>query len=221
VKIEKEIIAQLEMIYRIMIQKSFSIEQNHHAVKNGLINWTNCRNISFALRNQPYEEIYEECVKEKAYNFMLIDGALIQMMYNVENNELIKHRLAYYPKPNSERFIDSPDDFEEIHFGTDMFTDIDEKRAVVFPIRIDFDLDKSKFVNCEHSFVHLTLGNHNECRIPVSKPISPNKFISFILMSFYLSKFKEEKLTLKDFECLIPFQYLITKEEATMVHINH
>ena len=219
--IEKAIQSQLTSIYRILIQHSFSIYQNHHSVKNGIITWSNYKNISFTLKNQPYSDIYNECVKEGSYNFMLIDGALLQLMYQVDRGNLIKHRLAYYPKPNSERFIDSPQDYEDLHFGTENFTEIQEKSSVIFPIRLDFDSDPQKLIEFEHSYVHLTLGNHTDCRIPVSKPVTPNKFISFILMSFYMSKFKQEKLTLKDFNCSIPFDLLISQKETSMVHINH
>ena len=46
------------------------------------------------VRNQ--DEIYEDLARERAYNVRMIDGALIQMMYEFVEARLRRHRLAFF-----------------------------------------------------------------------------------------------------------------------------
>jgi len=87
-------------------------------------------------------------------------------MYECDRNNILKHRLAFYPNPNVERFQDDPENFESNYFGNDLFSEIYEKRAIVFPIRFDFDIDIKKYIEHDHSYSHMTLGNYTNCRIP-------------------------------------------------------
>jgi hypothetical protein len=141
-------------------------------------------------------------------------------MYYVSGNILERQRLAFYPNPNVERFQDNPDEYEELYFGNTLFTNISEKKVVVFPVRFDFDKDITKFVEFDHSYSHLTLGNYQNCRIPVSGPISPNRFMLFVLRNFYFDKFIE-CFDNSDFRCDLAFDNLLTKDERTLIHINY
>ncbi|NOW96586.1 DUF2290 domain-containing protein [Mucilaginibacter sp. SG564] len=188
--------------------------------KNQAIVWDNYKNISFTLKNQSYIDLYNECIKEKAYNFILLDGAIIQLMYEFERGLLIKHRLAYYPSPNKEKFLDSPDDYDDLHFGDELFSDILNGKSISFPIRFDFDTDEKKYVKNDHTYIHMTLGNFQNCRIPVSKPLSPNKFISFILRSFYFERFIKYH-TIDDFNCTYEEKSYLDLDESKSIHISH
>lgn len=199
---------------------SFQVDYNFVSTKHGEIVWEGYKDISSALRNRPYEEIYSECLKEGAYNLKLIDGALVQMMYVCNGKGISKHRLAFYPNPDVERFQDNPEAFEEAHFGNDLFSEIYEKKAVIFPVRFDYDSDEKRYVEHDHTYSHLTLGNYRNCRIPVSKPITPNKFILFILRNFYFDKFKEH-YTNEDFPCDLKMESLLSEDEAKQIHLNY
>ena len=219
-KVNKYITKQIKNITTSLIGTSFLIEHNHVSDKNGVITWEGFRDISFSLKNVSYDEIYFESLKERAFNFKLIDGALIQLMYECDDKEIIKHRLTFYPKPNIERFQDNPQGFEETHFGNKLFSDIYNRKVIAFPIRFDFDLDESKYVEHDHSFSHLTLGNYKNCRIPVSKPVTPCKFILFILRSFYFDRFKVF-YTNDSFKCDLSMDSLLTKDETEHLHLSH
>jgi len=43
-------------------------------------------------------------------------------------------------------------------------------------------------VEVTHSKSHLTLGDAKDCRIPVSAPLTPYRFLDFILRNFYQTK---------------------------------
>ena len=219
-KVSKYIAKQIKSITSSFIETSFQIEFNYVSDKNGVIRWEGFKNISFTLKNLSYDELYSECLKERAFNLKLIDGALIQFKYECNKNEIIRHRLTFYPNPNIERFQDDPEGFEDTHFGNRLFSEIYDRKVIVFPIRFDFDMDKSKYIEHDHSFSHLTLGNYKNCRIPVAKPFTPNKFILFILRSFYFDRFKEY-YTNDSFKCSLNMDSLLTEEETKHLHLSY
>ncbi|MBP2833810.1 DUF2290 domain-containing protein [Aquimarina sp. U1-2] len=210
---------QLRNINKSLIETSFQIDYNFVSNKSGEIVWSGYKDISSALKNLSYEEIYRECIKERAFNFKLIDGALLQFMYSCKRDSILKHRLAFYPNPDVERFQDNPSDFEEVHFGKELFAEIYEKKALIFPVRFDFDIDEKKYVEHDHCYSHLTLGNYKNCRIPVSKPITPFKFVRFILKSFYFNRYKEF-YNEKDFVCDIRLESLLSENEAKQIYLS-
>lgn len=173
--------------------------------------------ISFVLKSESYENIYNECLKRRAYNFCLIDGSLIQMMYRLDKRakNIIAHRLAYLPNPNIELFSNN-DNFEEDYYDSlDLFSEFIDKSSQPIPIRFDYDDSQEIYKECFHTYSHLTLGNYKDCRIPVSTPISPYKFIDFILRNFYSKKYI-------DFfeQCDLKFDNLLSENEKKILHIN-
>jgi len=56
-------------------------------------------NMSVALKNVSYRDVYDELERTKTYNLRMLDGALIQMMYRFNNEEIEAHRLAFFPSP--------------------------------------------------------------------------------------------------------------------------
>ena len=216
----KSLIKQIDNLISILIQTGFSVSHNFTSEKNGNITWSDFKDISFVLKNQPYEEIYYECIKERAFNIMLIDGALLQLMYKCDDTNVVAHRLAFLPNPNIERFQDNPEEYEDLYLNSQLFADVIEKKVVSFPLRFDFDCDPQKYISCDHSYCHMTLGNYKNCRIPCAKPLSPIKFIHFILKSFYYDKYVE-RLTHKDFECDLVFDSLLDADEQKIIHVSH
>lgn len=170
--------------------------------------------ISFALRNKPYREIYDELLKTKSYNFKLIDGAIVQLMYKFEGNQLKNHRLAFFPSPYLEKYQNNP----ELYENDEIYADVIRKDVVPFPIRFDFDSRAEVVVDVEHPQSHLTLGQYLNCRIPVSAPLTPSLFILFILRNFYntaFAKFSEKITSFNDF-----FEQTITVKERNLIHIQ-
>jgi len=217
--LHKILVKQISSITEQLIISSFSIRENYVAHSEGDIYWSGYKNIAFTLKKQPYDVIYEQCIKEKAYNFILLDNALIQMMYRIVDNQIVSHRLAYLPHPNFLNYQDSPEDFEELFYGNELFTDIIEKRVLTVPIRFDFDVDNLKHVEFDHAKSHITLGNYKNCRIPATKPITPNRFMLFVLRSFYFDRFIEY-YTNRDFRCNIAFEDCITDNERELLYVS-
>ena len=173
------------------------------------------RNFSHALRNIPYHEVYSELDRTGIYNAKMLDGALIHLMYLFQNNEVKAHRLAFYPSPSLEEFQNNPD----IYLEDEIYADVIMKNIVPFPIRFDFDSREEVVVDVDHPHSHLTLGQYQNCRIPVSSPLTPFLFIEFLLRNFYNTAYQKyhDKITaFKDHS----FEATITPREKNMIHIK-
>ena len=169
-------------------------------------------NFSKILRNIPYTEMYEEIKREQDYNIALADGALIQLQYVFEGEEVIKHRLAFLPSPDLTAYQNDP----EIYESDVIFAEVVAKNVVTTPIRFDFDRDS--FVADEHPMAHCTIGQYKNCRIPVSSAVSPYRFFEFILGSFYNTAYRDFGAILGTSGILHPST--ITRNEQQKIHIN-
>ena len=108
------------------------------------------------------------------------DGALIQMMYRYSQNALQSHRLAFFPSPYLEEFQNNPD----IYLQDDVYADIVARNIVPFPLRFDYTRNQPT-ERIGHPKAHLTLGQYQNCRIPITAPMTPSWFADFILRNFY------------------------------------
>ena len=172
------------------------------------------KNISLVLKNIHYYEIYTELDRTNMYNFRMLDGAIIQMMYCFKDNSVETYRLAFFPSPSLEEFQNNP----EVYIDDEIYAEVVMKNIVPFPLRFDFDSRKGVATDVEHPASHLTLGQYKNCRIPVSAPITPYQFIDFILRNFYNTAFIKYSQNISYFrEC---FSDSITDTEKGLLHLR-
>ncbi len=175
------------------------------------VTWSGAEHISVSLANVDYFEIHRELSDKRSYTAKLIDGALLQMMYLFEEENLIKHRLAYFPSPSLRPFLEEP----ETYLRDEVFVEIVSRRIIPFPIRFDFDIAAAQ--NMAHPICHLTLGDIENCRIPVSAPLTPRWFVEFVIRNFYhVANFRFADF-LPNHRCKL--NQTITIEEAQMIHL--
>ncbi len=205
---------QMEKITTDLIECSLSIDQQFPSIRTERgrtrVDFGKA-DLSIALKNVEYIDIYNELSESKSYNLKFIDGALVQLMYKFKGSSLQSHRLAFFPSPYLEEYQNNPEIYEE----DEIYADIIKKSIVPFPIRFDFDFREEVFVEVSHPKSHLTFGQYQNCRIPVSAPLTPYVFIIFLLQNFYntafikfsskISKFNDTFLnTITDLEQQIP-----------------
>ena len=65
-----------------------------------------------------------------------------------------------------------------------LYGDILNKSVLPVIIRADYNRDPEES-ELHHPYSHITLGGYKNCRIPVDRPISPMKFVKFIMEHFY------------------------------------
>ncbi len=202
-----------------LIELGLCNEQNYPNMKTVCggskeIAFSNITDLSISLRNIAYGDIYSELEKAKNYNVKMVDGALIQMMYRFDGNDISLHRLAFFPSPELEDFQTDP----EIYERDEIYADILKKNVVPFPIRFDFNNSDDLHVNVDHAKSHLTLGQYQNCRIPVNSPLTPYAFITFILRNFYNTAFI--KFTDRIKMSTEHFDETITLEEQGIPHFR-
>jgi hypothetical protein len=206
------VISQITKITATLIQLGLSHQQNFPSNQQGRIVYDGMQDISIAMKNIAYREIYKQLDESKNYNLKMLDGALIQMLYDFKGDELISHHLAFFPSPSLESYQNEPDIYEE----DEIYADILTKNIVTFPIR--FDYDPKHFEEIEHPKTHATLGQYKNCRIPVSEPLTPEIFITFILRNFYNTAFQKytDKFSISNNR----FDVSITNKEKYLLHFE-
>lgn len=181
----KSIKEDIDGLISELIGKGICDDSNFSAIRSSSskadVTFSGSEHISIALGDIEYAELYRELADKRSFNMRLIDGALLQMMYRVEGDELLQHRLAFYPSPSLLPFQDDPD----AYMRDELFIEIVQRRIVPFPLRFDFDAREGVHVDAVHPKSHLTLGDVKGCRIPVSAPVTPRWFVEFILRNFY------------------------------------
>ncbi|MFE8035270.1 DUF2290 domain-containing protein [Thiohalocapsa marina] len=169
--------------------------------------------LNVALKDWDYDDVHSRLLEARAYNMKLLDGALIQMMYDFHGETLLRHRLAFFPSPSLKPFQEEP----ELYMQDAMFLEIVARRIVPFPIRFDFDGREAVYEPVSHPKSHLTLGQYENCRIPVTAPVSPYWFLDFLLRNFYNTAFSQiaDKLPAEQ----EAFNETIFPEERRIVHL--
>jgi hypothetical protein len=216
--VRKEIEAQIRKITQSLTSFNLARASNFPKWNGNDLVWEKYKNLSFSLKNEKYQDLYKACLKEGDYNLVLIDGALIQMKYRFYKENVIEHVLSFYPSPYIERFQDNPEDYMETYFsGDDFFSEIYDDLIICSPLRFDFNDDDKIFKEVSHPKSHLTIGDYKDCRIPIRNPISPNRFIKFILRNFYFDKYTEHYSD-NYFKCDLKFAETIVKAEKEHLH---
>ena len=187
--------------------------QRSHSGSLVEITFRGANQVSIALKDRTYDEIYQHLVQARAYNAKLPDGAMIQMMYEFSDNTLHRHRLAFFPSPRLEEFQNNPN----IYLDDEIYADVVARNIVSFPIRFDYDVRSCVHVELVHPKSHLTLGQYENCRIPVTAPLTPVRFVDFILRNFYHTAFTQYANDLPAFR--ESFAESISPAERNVIHL--
>ncbi|WP_413469461.1 DUF2290 domain-containing protein [Qipengyuania gaetbuli] len=182
-----QIVNQINDIISTLVKEGLSDHQTFPSQKTSgeqtLITIGDSPDLSVSLRDLPYHEVYHALRSSVSYHIRMLDGGLIQFLYTFEKGSLAKHRLALFPSPILEIFDSDP----ELYMKDELFADIVGKHSVKFPVRFDFSADPKDHKDPDHPRSHLTLGQYKGCRIPVQAPLTPYRFIQFVLRNFYNS----------------------------------
>lgn len=177
------------------------------------ITFDNAELVSRAMKRRPYKEVYEEFVQHRVFSAKLLDGALVQMSYAFDESDLAKHRLAFYSSPFLMPFRED----RTRYFYDERYAHILSREVDPISIRFDYDHSDSRHQEVWHPKSHLTIGNYEDCRVPVSSPLTPFTFMQFILRNFYST-------SANDFASRLPnpraaFPRSISRKEEAVLHV--
>lgn len=215
----QQTLKQIIKLTETLIGLSLSNEQNYPVTRGNHraafeITVSNSANMSIALKNVAYREIYGELERARCFNFKMLDGALVSLRYRFRAGVICEHSLSYLPSPDLEHFQNEP----EIYLEDEMYADIIARNIVPFPVRFDFSDDETRFLDVHHPYSHLTLGQYQNCRIPVSSPLGPLAFGGFILRNFYNTAFRKFSDDIP--KSTLSFAKTITVNEQKVPHLE-
>ena len=181
----KQIMTEINTRIRCLMELGLADDQSLAFIRPSnqevAVTFPNAQNLSLLLKNRAYRDTYDLLVQERVYNVRMLDGALIQMSYGFSGSSLRRHRLAFLPAPHLDKFQNDPD----IYLDDELYGDVVARNVVPFPVRYDYDGRDGRQRELAHPESHLTLGQYEHCRIPVSAPVTPHWFIDFVLRNFY------------------------------------
>lgn len=130
----------------------------------------------------------KKIIETEAFTCLLLDGSLIRAAYAFDGEQLVSHNLLWWPSP----FKITK---EDLAIGGllelfDLYSDKSEwTNHIVMrtPLRFDLDIKNAKY---DHPASHLHMQTAN-CRIHVDRPISFNRFITFIFRNFYPEEYRK------------------------------
>ncbi|MHB8151305.1 MAG: DUF2290 domain-containing protein [Desulfobulbia bacterium] len=214
----QQTLKQIKKLTEALVGLSLSNEQNFPATHGKInaafeITVSTAAGMSVALKNVAYHDIYNELEKARCFNMKMLDGALITLRYRFKAGVICEHSLSYFPSPDLEHFQNEP----EVYLEDEIYADVIARNIVPFPVRFDFSDDPAKFVDVHHPYSHLTLGQYENCRIPVVAPLGPLAFGGFILRNFYNTAFRKysEKIPVS----ALAFANTITANERKIPHV--
>ena len=215
----REITHQINVIISKLIQSGLSNDQNF-AIARELgagkteVTFRGAEHLSLALKGRSYAELYRIFRAERVYSVLCPDGALLQLSYMFQQEVLERSRLAFLPSPDLTSFQSDP----ELYLEDTVFAEIVQPGIVPFPLRFDFDAREHVFEEIRHPKSHLTLGQYEACRIPLSAPMTPAHFFDFILRNLYSSASLNYFEKLPRFE--ERFEDCIAGVEESLVHVR-
>lgn len=207
---------QLQDVYSRLISTSLSVKQfnpKEQMLPGGGVSIGSLPLGSISLRDVSYEQIYTEIESKDGYHIKLPDGGLLIFQYTFNGvGVLTKHRLCYFPS----FILPTVDEAPHLYENDELYGDVILKKLVRFPIRFDYDPGAHKDV--VHPKSHLTLGQYENCRIPIDGAVSPNAFVMFLLRNFYSNSYRKRKNTLDKKAHHIPTMNTLTIAERKISH---
>lgn len=154
---------------------------SEHVDDVALVHYSNAPDYADALKGRPYQDTYDDQKAKRAFTVRMLDGALVQMVYEFKKSKLRRARLAFLPSPYLLEF----QNHAELYLEDALYGDVVQAGVVAVPLRFDFDARPQVVRELVHPASHLTLGQYAECRIPATGPVMPLHFTDFFLRSFY------------------------------------
>lgn len=194
--------SEVSRLNATLLKSNLAVAVNGSVLKrsgsNVLVTWPS--ESSAALSDHVFGSLqeYRHFLRNREYTALLSDGALLQVSYSFDHDDIVAHRLCYYPCPlvltsegaNANLIEDFDDqlagELEAQYAVLCASSKIDPVFALRLrgPLRFDFDARNS---GPDHSASHLHL-LQDDSRLPIYGPVSIGHFARFVFRHFYPSQ---------------------------------
>jgi hypothetical protein len=151
------------------------------------LSWSSGAHLSYLFGEYQRIAQYQAILDGRDFSMCMFDGGLLQIRYDVADEQVIQHRLSYFPCP----FTFTDDELEGFSLSElPLLFAADELRARVrltTPVRFDYDAENS---DERHAHSHMSF-NKVTCRVPAYGPLSIGHFVRFVLRYFYEAEFTD------------------------------
>ena len=208
----------VDLLMRSSVALNMNAVTNRRFRNSGIrrITWANGSAVGNALLGGEDGSIfqYRDWLSNRDYSAVLFDGSLIQLTYDFLVDDLVCHRLLYFPCPFQLR-LDLLDDMSLVDL-VDLHVDRGiEGIRLRAPVRFDYERD---IAEDDHPISHFTF-QWPHCRIPVVCPLSLGHFVEFVFKNFYPSEWARYSF-LRDWP-IYDFDPTIGTEEAKLLHFSY
>lgn len=168
---------------------------------------------------------YRSLLRAGDHLVVLADGSLVQASYTFRRDNLIRHRLAFYPCPVlfdvDELVIASLDEIvdERLRLAAETILNepTEERESIRLRAAIRFDYERDPAP--EHPSCHAHVAE-DECRIPVFGPLSPGHFFHLVLRHFSPSLWATAPRELRDWAIRDLGRSIRYPEETSYLHFG-
>ncbi|MGH9715601.1 MAG: DUF2290 domain-containing protein [Candidatus Acidiferrales bacterium] len=180
------------------------------------ITWSSPDAVNGALMRERFATVDEYCayLNSQLYSAVLYDGALLQMSYDLQGDDLVGHRLCYYPCP----FDMDPELLQTEPIGdvVDIYRESSSSSINLrSPCRFDYDPASPEGTD---PIVHMHV-IRSHCRWPVTAPLSLGHFIKFVFRHFYPEMWTVHPF-LRDWPRNGAARRMITADDEELLHIS-
>ena len=128
-------------------------------------------------------EEYRGWIEHSGYAAVLLDGAILQISFDFSGDELVGHRLLYFPCPfDFDRSLLMGTDLSMVEI-IDLYADPVSPGEFRLRSPVRFDYTKAE-ISPDHPPSHMTF-QWRRVRVPVSAPLSLGHFVHFVFKYFY------------------------------------
>jgi len=218
----KKVLSETIKILDEILSKDLTLDVNYPLQTGNKICWSSDTCLSSYFDVDDLYLLYKDFVRNREFTLLFKDGSLVQIYYEFDKKEIVKHRLFYFNftvieairKNELEFDYDEPllDQLELLYEYQDEKSNYLNTKLLQNMGFLRFDYDRDASVEVEHPASHLTI-NQEGVRIPVKKPLTPYEFFDFILLHY-------KGLKLENTKQKIFFNDTILDTERKMIHIG-
>lgn len=99
----RSLLIELNNLNSKLWKAGFILDSNDAVQRNTMsgteVSWAATGPIDYSFDSLAKVDEYIAFIKSRNYSVLIFDGSLLQISYVLRKNEIIKHRLAYYPCP--------------------------------------------------------------------------------------------------------------------------